>query len=136
MTVKNVLDYNKVIKSIIEDVDGVSSVIKFKLLVMLKQFEPIVSNFNIVRNDKILEYGTPDGNGDYTIPEPIRENFSTEEEYQHAQEVMDRFITEIDELLDSEVEIQIKKLDVEVMNSGIPTQYLLRIYDLIEGGNE
>ena len=68
MTVKNVLDYNKVIKSIIEDVDGVSSVIKFKLLVMLKQFEPIVSNFNIVRNDKILEYGTPDGNGDYAIP--------------------------------------------------------------------
>ena len=49
---------------------------------------------------------------------------------------MDRFINEIDELLDSEVEIEIKKLDVEVMNSGIPTQYLLRIYDLIEGGNE
>ena len=57
MKVKEVLNYNRIIKAIIDNADDVNSLVKFKLLGMLKQFEPIVTNFETIRDEKIVKYG-------------------------------------------------------------------------------
>lgn len=137
MTVNDVLNYNQILKDIIDNAKDINALIKFRFLGMLKQFEPIVSSFEAIRNDKIKKYGTTKENGDVGIFEPRKEEFNSDEDYEVAlkkyDDTMNKFINELSEVVNSEVETNIKKINyVDIMDAGIPADYLVKIYDIIE----
>ena len=66
MKLKEILNLNQVIKLIIDNKElKIDSLLKFRLLGILKDIEPSVSNFEIIRNENIREFGQPvnDENG-------------------------------------------------------------------------
>lgn len=137
MQVKTVLDYNKIIKSIIDNERNIDALVKFRLLGMCKQFEPIVANFETVREEKIMQYGTTTEDGNTGIIPPIRNKFENDEDFEKAQnefeETVAKFTADLNKVLDSEINIEIKKFKPEdIMDAGLPSDYLLAIYDLIE----
>lgn len=137
MKVSEVLNYNRIIKSIIDDSKDVNALVKFKLLGICKQFEPVVANFEIVRNDKIAEFGTLNEVGEPEIIPPKEDNFSNKDDYQKAvasyKEAWGKFSTALDEILNSDVDVEIKKFKyMDIIDAGIPASYLVAIYDLIE----
>lgn len=137
MTVKEVLKYNDIIKAIIDQAKDVNALVKFRLLGMCKQFEPIVANFETVRQGKILEYGTPTEDGNTGIIQPKKEDFENEEDFNKAmeefQETIRKFNADLDEVINSEADVEIKKFKyTDIVDAGLPADYLLAIYDLIE----
>lgn len=137
MQVKKVLDYNKIIKAIIDNEKDIDALVKFRLLGMCKQFEPIVANFETVRDEKIMQYGTITEDGSTGIIPPNKEDFNNDEGFEKAQkefeETVAKFTDDLDKVLDSEIQIEIKKFKPEdIMDAGLPADYLLAIYDLIE----
>ena len=137
MTVKEILDYNRAIKAIVDNAPDVNALVKFRLLGMCKQFEPIVNNFETIREEKIIKYGTTNEMGNTGIFAPKEENFDTSDDYKKAIEeygdIMKKFSSELDEVLQSEADIEIKKFKyTDIMDAGLPSDYLIAIYDLIE----
>lgn len=137
MTVNEVLNYNQIIKVIIDNATDVNALIKFKLLGMCKQFEPIVDNFERVRQDKIREFGTKSDDGNIGIIPPEKDSFESDEDFDKAQEEFNnavaKFNKAIEEVANSEVKIEIEKFkSSDIMDAGLPADYLLAIYDLIE----
>lgn len=136
MKVKDILNYNRIIKNIIDSNTDINALIKFKMLGMLKQFEPVIANYEIVRNDKIKEYGTFTENGNYGIFVPQKDNYDNEDDYQKAiaqyEETFNKFDADMNEIADSESDIKLTKFGAEILDIGIPADYLLALYDLIE----
>jgi hypothetical protein len=137
MTIQNILDYNEIIKAIIDNATDVNALIKFKLLGMLKQFEPVVANYETIRSEKIMKYGTTNEDGNTGIFAPKKENFDSDEDFNKAtinfEETVKKFSDELNEVLQSESDIEIKKFkSSDIMDAGLPADYLLAIYDLIE----
>lgn len=137
MTVNDVLNYNQVFKSIIDNTTNVNALVKFKLLGMCKQFEPIIENFEKVRQDKIREFSNMNEGGNYGIIAPEKDKFENNEDFEKAQkefdEAVEKFDAAIKEVTDSEVKIEIEKFKAsDIIDAGIPADYLLAIYDLIE----
>lgn len=136
MKVKDILNYNRIIKNIIDSNTDINALIKFKMLGMLKQFEPVITNYEIVRNDKIKEYGTFTENGNYGIFVPQKDNYDNEDDYQKAiaqyEETFSKFDADMNEIADSESDIKLTKFGAEILDIGIPADYLLALYDLIE----
>ena len=137
MTVNEVLNYNQIIKSIIDNATDINALIKFKLLGMCKQFEPIVENFEKVRQDKIREFGTKNEDGNIGIVPPEKDKYENDEDFEKAQkefnDAVDKFNKAIEEVTNSEIKIEIEKFkSADIMDAGLPADYLLAIYDLIE----
>lgn len=137
MKVKDIVQYNSVMKQIIDNSAEVTPVIKFKLLGILKVFEPIVANYEQVYNEVIRKYGQRTADGWYAIVEPDRNNYDTDEDYTDAMnsynKVMEEVHAVLDPLYDTDVDISISKLKCsEIFDSGLSTNYLLALYDLIE----
>ena len=137
MKVKEVLEYNRIIKAIIDNASDVNALVKFRLLGMLKQFEPIVANFETIREGKILEYGKKTEDGNTGIIPPNKEDFEKDEDFEKAnkefEETVKKFSTDLDEVANSEADIEIKKFKyTEIVDAGLPADYLVAIYDLIE----
>ena len=137
MKVSEILDYNNVIKAIIDNAKDVNALVKFRLLGMCKQFEPIVANFETIRQEKIAQYGTTDENGNVGIFAPKKENFENDDDYKKSSEefetTIERFTADLNEVLNSESDIEIKKFKyTDIMDAGLPSDYLIAIYDLIE----
>lgn len=137
MTVNDVMNYNRTIKTIIDNVNNIPALAKFKLLGMCKQFEATVSNFEAVREEKIRQYSNGNDNGVVGIMSPNRENYEDDEKYNEAvkkyEDTIKQFSADITKVLESEADINVKKFKAEeIMNAGIPSEYLIHIYDLIE----
>ena len=137
MKVREILRYNQTFKAIIDNAKDVNSLVKFKLLGMCKQFEPIVTNFEIIQNEKISQYGTTDDKGNIGIFNPKKEDFENVSDYEEAvkehAEVLKKFQSDIDNILDSESEVEIRKFKyTDIIDAGLPSEYLIAIYDLIE----
>ena len=137
MQIGKILDYNNIIKKIIDRSTDVNSLVKFRLLGMLKQFEPIIDNFNQIRDEAIEKYGSPHPQGGYGIIQPNRDDFENENDYKKALEEYEKkytqFTDEINEVLNSESDIQIKKFNYkDIIDAGISSDYLVVLYDLIE----
>ena len=118
----NLLNINSVLKEIIENKDNVKSdsLFKFKLLTIMKSLEGHISNFEPVKNDKIQEYGKPDEDGKIVVSPDDKEMF-------------DKFVKDINELLNSEVTINIHRLKAaDVFDKGIDAEYLVKLYDIME----
>ena len=137
MKTRDILKYNDVIKNIIDNVTEVSSLVKFKFLGMLKQFEPIVNNYEMVRNELINKYGKPDSNGTIGIFLPQKEDYESDEKFNSAmkeyEDIISELNKELDKILNEDITINIKKFKAEdIMSVGIPADFLMVLYDLIE----
>lgn len=127
MTLKlsNILEINNLLKDIIDEESlNIDALLKFKLLGIMKNLESSVNNFEIIRNDKIREYGKEitDENGSTSIAID-----------KDDKESVQNFINEINKIADSEVEINIHKLKPsDVFDKGLPAKYLVGLYNIIE----
>ena len=121
----NVLEINNVLKSIIDNTElKIDALFKFKLLGIMKSFEIPIANFEVIRNDKIKEYGKEleDENGNKSIGIDADD-----------KEAIAKFSEDINKVIDSEVEVNIEKLKaINVFDKGLPTEYLVKLYPIIE----
>ena len=137
MLVKDVLKYNRIIKAIIDNTTDVNALVKFKLLGMLKQFEPTILNYETIRVEKISEYGKLSDDGDMGIFPPKKEDFDNDDEYEKAhkefEDTIKKFSDDLSEVEEAEADIEIKKFKyTDIMDAGLPADYLVAIFDLIE----
>ena len=123
MTIKlsTVLELNNMLKAIIDNTElKIDSLLKFKLLGILKNIEIPVNNFEAVRNEKIREYGKENDEGNIGISVDDTES-------------MEKFTKDMNEVINSDVEVNIQKLKaVDVFDKGLPAEYLVGLYSIIE----
>ena len=121
----NILEINNVLKSIIDNTElKIDALFKFKLLGIMKSFEIPIANFEVIRNDKIKEYGKEleDENGNKSI------GIDTDD-----KDVIAKFSEDINKVIESEIDVNINKLkSVDVFDKGLPAEYLVRLYPIIE----
>ncbi|MCH5265807.1 MAG: hypothetical protein J1F02_07895 [Lachnospiraceae bacterium] len=115
------INLNHTIKTIIDDSTvTLSPLFQFRLLGVMKKIEPHLANFEVVRNDKIREYGEEKEDGSLSIP---AEN----------KEAMEKFNEAMSQVLDGKVTIGIEPFTVEeVFEEGIKAEYLMGLYDIME----
>lgn len=122
MKLNDILLLNNTLKSIIDnDKDlKIDSLFKFKLLGIMKIFELPITNFNIIKNEKIREYGKEDENGNIAISKD-------------DTECLKKFTEDLNKVINSNVEVNIEKLKVkDVFSAGIPAEYLVGLYEIME----
>ena len=121
----NVLEINNVLKSIIDNTElKIDALFKFKLLGIMKNFEIPIANFEVIRNEKIKEYGKEleDENGNKSIGIDAND-----------KDTIVKFSEDINKVIESEVDVNINKLkSVDVFDKGLPADYLVRLYPIIE----
>jgi hypothetical protein len=124
MKLDYIITLNTIMENLINNVSTVTPSLKFKFLGIMRELAPYVSNFETIKNDLIMKYGTKDENGntkvDASVDKDAFEKFKTEYE---------KFVKETD------VQIDMSKLKLkaaDVFNSGVPATYLTLLYDLIE----
>ena len=121
----NVLEINNVLKSIIDDTElKIDALFKFKLLGIMKNIEVPIANFEVIRNDKIKEYGKEleDENGNKSIGIDAND-----------KDTIVKFSEDINKVIESEVDVNIEKLKaIDVFDKGLPTEYLVKLYPIIE----
>ena len=116
-----VLELNNMLKAIIDNTElKIDSLLKFKLLGILKNIEIPVNNFEAIRNEKIREYGKENDEGNIGISADDTES-------------MEKFTNDLNEVINSDVEVNIQKLKaVDVFDKGLPAEYLVGLYSIIE----
>ena len=121
----NVLEINNVLKQIIDNTElKIDALFKFKLLGIMKNLEVPIANFNVIRDEKIKEYGKEleDENGNKSIGIDAND-----------KEAIAKFSEDINKVIESEVEVNIEKLKaIDVFDKGLPTEYLVKLYPIIE----
>ena len=121
----NVLEINNVLKSIIDNTElKIDALFKFKLLGIMKNFEIPIANFEVIRNEKIKEYGKEleDENGNKSIGIDAND-----------KDTIVKFSEDINKVIESEVDVNIEKLKaIDVFDKGLPTEYLVKLYHIIE----
>ena len=121
----NVLEINNVLKSIIDNTElKIDALFKFRLLGIMKNLEVPIANFNVIRDEKIKEYGKEleDENGNKSIGIDAND-----------KDAIAKFSEDINKVIDSEVDINIEKLKaIDVFDKGLPTEYLVKLYPIIE----
>ena len=116
-----VLELNNMLKAIIDNTElKIDSLLKFKLLGILKNIEIPVNNFEAIRNEKIREYGKENDEGNIGISADDTES-------------MEKFTNDLNEVINSEIEVNIQKLKAtDVFDKGLPADYLVGLYPIIE----
>ena len=121
----NILEINNVLKSIIDNTElKIDALFKFRLLGIMKNLEVPIANFNVIRDEKIKEYGKEleDENGNKSIGIDAND-----------KDAIAKFSKDINKVIDSEVEVNIEKLKaIDVFDKGLPTEYLVKLYPIIE----
>ena len=121
----NILEINNVLKSIIDNSElKIDALFKFRLLGIMKNLEVPIVNFNVIRDEKIKEYGKEleDENGNKSIGIDAND-----------KDAIAKFSKDINKIIDSEVDVNIEKLKaIDVFDKGLPTEYLVKLYPIIE----
>ena len=121
----NILEINNVLKSIIDNTElKIDALFKFRLLGIMKNLEVPIANFNVIRDEKIKEYGKEleDENGNTSIGIDAND-----------KDAIAKFSEDINKVIDSEVDVNIEKLKaIDVFDKGLPTEYLVKLYPIIE----
>lgn len=117
----NLININNTLKQIIDDdKTKIEPLLKFKLLGILKSIEPHVSNFEIIRNEKIKEFGKETKDGSISIAADDIDSIA-------------KFNESITKLIENEVTIQVDKLKVgDIFDKGVCAEYLIKLYPFIE----
>ena len=120
LKVNEVLGLNNTLKFIIDnDKVKINVLLKFKLLGIMRSIESHILNFEIVKNEKIIEYGEETENGVYQISKDKSES-------------IENFKRDIEQVLNSEVTININLLKPdEVFDQGLSSEYLMGLYPII-----
>lgn len=118
---KDILQINNILKAIIENSEiKIDPLFKFKLLGILKNIEIPIMNFETIRNEKIREYGKENEDGNIGISNDDTESIK-------------KFSEEMDNVINSDVEVNIQKLSPsDVFDKGLPADYLVGLYHIIE----
>lgn len=121
LQLSEVLNLNQTIKLIINDTTRkIDPLFKFKLLGIMKSVEGHVANFEVIRNEKINEYGKETEDGNIGISKDDLESIK-------------KFNDDLMAVVNSEVEINISKFKAcEVFDKGISAEYLVGLYPIIE----
>ena len=92
---------------------------KFRLLGIMQSIKLNITNFEIIKNEKIVEYGEETENGIYQISND-------------TPEAIEKFKRDIEQVLNSEVTININMLKPdEVFDQGLASEYLMGLYPII-----
>lgn len=120
LKVDEVLGLNNVLKSIIDNEKiKINVLLKFRLLGIMRSIESHITNFEIIKNEKIIEYGEENENGIYQISKD-------------KPEAIDNFKKDVERVLDSEVTININMLKpCEIFDQGLTSEYLMGLYPII-----
>lgn len=119
LKLKDVLKLNNALKAIIDDID-IDALLKFRLLGIMKEIESHVTNFNLICNEKIAEYGKKDDEGNITIPS-------------EDKEAIRKFNEVMRKVTDSDVSIHVIKIkSKEIFSKGIKSEYLIGLYPIME----
>ena len=137
MKLQEVLQYNDIFKNLIDNAKDINILVKFRLLGIMKQFEPYVANYQLIREEQIRQYGTQQENGSIAVIPPSRDKFENDEDFEAAEasfkESVDQITKILTELEQSEIDIDIKKFKAdEIIDKGISADYLVLLYDFIE----
>ena len=121
LKLSEILNLNQILKNIIDDKNlKMDSLFKFQLLGIMKTFEPYVTNFDIIRNEKVVEYGKKTDDGKASID-------------QNDKEAMEKFMNDISKVVNGEVTINMAKLKAkDVFDKGLTAEYLVGLYPIIE----
>ena len=116
-----VMKLNDVLKNIINNKDYKLDVVtKFQMLGILKEFEAPLMNIETIRNEKIIEYGKTNEEGNVFIDQTDTEN-------------MGKFIADMNALMNSDVELDINPLDAKTVSDiGLSADELMTLYDIME----
>ena len=121
----NILEINNVLKQIIDNSElKIDALFKFRLLGIMKNLEVPITNFNVIRDEKIKEYGKEleDENGNKSIGIDAND-----------KDAIAKFSEDINKVIDSEIDVNIEKLKaIDVFDKGLPTEYLVKLYPIIE----
>ena len=91
----------------------------------MKDIEPSIANFEIIRNDKIREFGQSVKNE--------QGNIVSYEIPQDDEAAVQKFRESLEELLNTDAKITIHKLKAgEVFDKGLSAEYLVNLYPIIE----
>ena len=122
---ENVLEINNVLKQIIDNSElKIDALFKFRLLGIMKNLEVPIANFNVIRDEKIKEYGKEleDENGNKSIGIDAND-----------KDAIAKFSEDINKVIESEVDVNIEKLKaIDVFDKGLSTEYLVKLYPIIE----
>lgn len=115
-----VININQTLKEIVDGDTKLDPLFKFRLLGIMKAMEGHVANFDVIRNDKIREYGTTDENGNVSIPNDNKEALS-------------KFFNDINGIATTDVTVMMDKLKVEDVIKYISgSDNLLKLYPIME----
>ena len=121
MTINNIINLNGRLSAIINNDNITDPALKFKLLTIMKQLEIYIKNYETVKNSLIEKYGTLDDNNVVCVDKNVDEN------------AFNLFKEEYEKFLSTEVDVHITKVkSSEIFNSGIDSNYLLSLYEIIE----
>ena len=117
---KDIVRLNIALKMILNNNNlGIDKSLKFKLLGVMKDIETPVANFENARVEKVKEYGKENKDGDFSISKDDIES-------------MKKFKNDIDNILDSNVEVDIHKLKPnDVFDKCLSTDFLMALYPII-----
>lgn len=121
---EEVLKINNTLKTIIEYTKTkINVLLKFRLLGIMKTIEPFVSSFEVIRNEKIIEYGKENKDGIFQI-------------HKDDKVALAKYKNDIEQVLDSEVTLNIELLKAnEVFDSGLRSDHLMGLFPIISGNN-
>ncbi len=121
LKVNEVIGLNNTLKSIIDNGNiEINIVLKYRFLGIMQSIKSHITNFEIIKNEKIVEYGEETEKGTYQISND-------------KPEVIENFKRDIEQVLNSEVTININMLKPdEVFDQGLTSDYLIDLYPIIE----
>lgn len=121
LKVNEVIGLNNTLKSIIDNSNiKINIVLKYRFLGIMQSIKSHITNYEIIKNEKIVEYGEETENGIYQISND-------------KPEVIEKFKRDIEQVLNSEVTININMLKPdEVFDQGLTSDYLIDLYPIIE----
>lgn len=120
LKLNDVIEIDNTIKSIIDNKEvTINVLLKFRLLGILKSIEQHITNFEIIKNEKIVEYGKKNKDGMYKIDK-------------NDVNAIEKFSKDISQILNSEVAFNIEPFKPdEILDSELKAEYLMRLYPII-----
>lgn len=122
MRLVDVLSLNQTLKAIIDEENSkIDPLFKFKLLGIMKSIEQHVLNFEVIRNEKIVEFGKKKKDGSVEIKND-------------DEETIKKFNESLQSVINSDVTVNLEKLKAaDVFDKGVNAEYLIGLYQIIEG---